>query len=701
MYRSARSLRFSPTAIGAALLLSSIGCKPVVVPKLGLLPERAPASAYDLSPVGDCDTRIRPAREAAIRAAKKWMEERRKVHEGICDGSLPWSEAEPRFPLYGPHKYYRSYGGEEDGYGYEFADDPLSAGGGGVAAAARGAQNHAVRGFGSFAANASRTNVQVRGVDEADILKNDNKYAYVVHDSALKIVQAWPPERARVIGTLAVDGEPLSLFVTPSKAVVFSTVSGEHAARTQAAIVDLTDRSNPRLDRLLDLPGELIAARRIGTAIHAVVTQTRYPVLERIGRWRLPPKLCGGTYFEMYEDRSDRMVELIRSQPDLAWLPHVKLSRGANGPSQTLAGCNQYGRASEERDANTSIVSFDLHGGPPSIVSIFDAPTVVYASAKTIYLASLDRRGLLEDLRQHHPSTNDEVNKVTAIHRFRLDGATAHYAGTGLVPGELINQFAMDEYEGKLRVATHTAAATSISSTVAVLVDSAGSMVIGGWVGGIAPGERMRSVRFVGDRGYLVTFRQVDPLFAFDLRQAKPILLGELKIPGYATYIHPLAPDQLLTVGFGSSNPKRPERNDSVRLQLVDVNNPHQPRLAHVEIIGPRGSKSEAQESHLAFNYFAPRELLLLPIEVTRTAGKQPGLHGFTGLLAYTASMKAGFRQLGRIDSSKVGKVRRTAVLDDYVLSLTGSYLSLHRLDELGKSVAEVSLGSEKRGKSK
>ena len=653
------------------------------MPRLPALTVRQPVSAFDLSPALDCRAGLEHARVEAVDTAVRWIDAERDHHIGVCAGTVRPSPQD-----YDGLAFGGSYG-EEEGYGYEFSDDPLASGGLGPSDASTQARpGHATgpRGDRDVAEQVSGSNVQVHGVDEADIVKNDNKHVYLLAHGQLRIVQAWPPESARVVGSADVSGEPLRLFVSESEAVVFSSVSDERIPRTKVTVFDIRDRSQPRQLRQLMLPGAYVAARRIGSVVHAVVWQRRYPVLDHVFRSTLPPRLCRPDLDDVYGEVRDRIVHYIQTTNDSVWLPTVGVAEGA-GRLTTKVGCNRYRRLDNDIDATTSVVSFDIRGGEPSMVSILDQPGVVYASPGYLYLAVVDRLGDLRALSDQQPSTRG-VSSLSAVHRFRLDGPRARYAGSGLIAGEPINQFAMDEHDGRLRVAAHDGAGTN---SITVLGAGAGSLVVEGHLRDIAPKEEIRSVRFVGNRGYVVTFRQVDPLFAFDLTGGQPRQLGELKIPGYATYIHPLGDNQLLTVGFGASDPEAPNRNDAVRLQLVDVQDPTKPRLAHVEVIGRRGSWSDVQREHLAFNYFAARQLLLLPITVHTQRSEDPD-SGFTGLMAYRADMQDGFELLGQAANPGGWSTKRTIVMDDYVLSLTDQTLKVNRLSDLAQMVAEIPL---------
>jgi hypothetical protein len=210
-----------------------------------------------------------------------------------------------------------------------------------------------------------------------------------------------------------------------------------------------------------------------------------------------------------------------------------------------------------------------------------------------------------------------------------------------------------------------------------------------GVVDRLAPTEDIRSVRFDGDRGYIVTFKKTDPLFVLGLSDpTAPRVEAELKIPGFSTYMHRLDEGHLLTIGYDADDMGSFAYFDGVLLQIFDVRDAQNPVLAHREVIGTRGSSSEALTNHLAFNYFAPRGLLLLPMTVCEGGGN--GAYGstmtFSGLMVYGVSTGAGFSSLGRVAhppasnatcwnwwTNASSEVRRSIVMDDYVFSISDS----------------------------
>jgi hypothetical protein len=224
----------------------------------------------------------------------------------------------------------------------------------------------------------------------------------------------------------------------------------------------------------------------------------------------------------------------------------------------------------------------------------------------------------------------------------------------------------------------------------------------------LAPTEDIRSVRFDGDKGYVVTFKKTDPLFVIDLAQpTRPRVLGELKIPGFSTYMHKMDETHLLTIGYDADDQGDFAWFAGVALQIFDVTNPTDPKLQFKHVIGTRGSSSEALTNHLAFTYYAPKDLLALPMTVCE--GGSGGMHAdtmtFSGLMVFDATVEEGFSLKGQVafppsewatcgnwwtDASS--QVKRSLVIDDFVYSLSDKLLKVNALADLGKDLASVAL---------
>jgi hypothetical protein len=239
-----------------------------------------------------------------------------------------------------------------------------------------------------------------------------------------------------------------------------------------------------------------------------------------------------------------------------------------------------------------------------------------------------------------------------------------------------------------------------------------------GEVDDIAPTEDIRSVRFVGDQGYIVTFKKTDPLFVFDLADPEhPVIRGELKIPGYSTYMHPLDENHLLTIGYDAEEQGDFAYFQGLLLQIFDVTDPTNPLQKHIVSIGTRGSTSEAATNHLAFNYFASEGVLALPITVCEDSaggGSYGNLMTFSGVQFWDIDVDAGITLRGQVDHPYVDSVDsetyyvggecsnwwtdsssvvlRTIFMDNFAYSLSTQLIKVNDLNALSPDVAEVSL---------
>ncbi len=614
------------------------------------------------------------------------------------------------------------------------------------------------KGSSNGASEVSGTNNQVAGVDEADFVKNDNKYIYVANGTRFRIIEAWPATTAKTIATVTVPGTAKKLFVQGDRALVYSSVpkttpdnrygNGRGAGggafgygyntectygfdgcvpagdgtETSISIYDISNKAAPKLVRRVHSSSSLIAARRIGNAVHTVLAQ---------------PSLAASIGWQIYPDDLKRWYPGSPSDPPTeadiqaafdaliakneATLDDIDL--GDVLPTVTddaghQAQLSLYQASMPDGSAITSLLSMDI-GADPSLkmTSIISKSGFVYSSAEALYMAVPHQQmpgwGWYEGRGEKELST---------IHKFSL-GATplaTAYRGSGFVKGRVLNQFAMDEKEQRLRVATTTSKTPdpSVHSTITVLEDKNGSLEPSGILDDIAKTEDIRSVRFDGDRGYVVTFKKTDPLFVFDLSDPKaPKTLGELKIPGFSTYMHMMDPTHLLTIGYDAADQGNFAYFTGVLLQIFDVGTPTDPKLVHKEIIGTRGSSSEALTNHLAFNYFAPKNLLALPMTICEGGDTNGGFGSemtFSGLMVYDTTVANGFSLRGKVahpesvqnDSpyynsaacsswwtNAKSEVRRSIIMDDYVFSVSERRIKVNNLNALSNDITEIPLG--------
>lgn len=567
------------------------------------------------------------------------------------------------------------------------------------------------------ASSTSKTNTQVEGVDEADLVKTDGTYLYLASNGALRIVEALRP---RVVSVTPLGDGVRELFVEGDTAVVYTSTGARRKActygydctfagdgsTTTIRTLDISDRSAPKIVRTLELSGSLLSARRIGRTIHTVIAdggpaQPSYPTYPDIDTCSTDWHVVYEKFIALKADNEKRIRERAASA-------HPTLQEDG----KVTALCEGYRTKFEDGHASTSVVSFSLDDRePPKVTTVKSRPGAVFASADALYLAVRhDKRGTRGTWYDAYAG-RDDVDEVSEIHKFAIGAKASEtaYVGSGVVPGHVLNQFAMDEWSGYLRVATTRGKVPNpnVSSSVSVLRQTkSGSLVRVGAVEHIAPGEDIRAVRFDADRAYVVTFKKTDPLFVLDLFQADaPRILGELKIPGFSTYMHRLDAGHLLSIGFDADDQGSFAYFNGVILQLFDVTSPTAPKLLFKEKIGSRGSSSEAATNHLAFNWFADQHVLALPMTICEGGGngKFGGDLTFSGLLVYDVSLKTGFKKLGGVAHGKKGvscstwwsnansEVQRSVFVDDLVYSIAGDRAKVQRLGHLGEDVADLS----------
>ncbi|RKH13445.1 hypothetical protein D7V97_05540 [Corallococcus sp. CA053C] len=602
------------------------------------------------------------------------------------------------------------------------------------------------------ASSTSSTNNQVAGVDEPDFIKNDSRYLYVLADGKLKVVQAWPAASSRIVGALAIAGTPRKLVLDGDRALVFSSVpSSEGAGQDwhrqectygydcdfvgdgtllQLTWVDLKDRAHPQALRSVRFQGSYITARRVGSAVHTVVTFPG-PKVPTVASWPQDILSCGDdkTYSEKeirsaFERLREENLRILKSEDFTLPLPRfVEQTVGEGGTipplPYPLAECDSFYVSHAGDPASfLSLVSTDL-GAPDTLNAtvVVGRPGAVYSNGESLYVSA----------RHSEDATSggwffpreSGIPEASTVHRFSLSAGppASEYRGSAAVKGRVLNQFAMDEHAGHFRIATTTGHLPSpdVHSTLTVLEPRDGGLVQVGQLDHLAPSEDIRSARFDGERGFVVTFKKTDPLFVLDLKDpAAPKVAGELKIPGFSTYMHLLDDNHLLSIGYDAQDMGDFAWFQGVLLQVFDISTPSAPTLTHKTVIGTRGSSSEALTQHLAFNYFREKQLLALPMAVCeQSAGG--GSYGeqltFNGLMVYRVAADTGFNYLGGVAHTPAStpafpsqgacsnwwtqastSVKRSVFMEDFVYSVAEDSIHVANVAAPGTDVAVVPL---------
>ena len=504
----------------------------------------------------------------------------------------------------------------------------------------------------------STTNIQVAGVDEADLVKSDGKYIYIVSGKSVYIVKAYPPEDLEVVSKVELLGSVAGIFINEDKLVAFVGASsygpiitiryypGSYTGNTSILVYDIANRAKPNLDRNITVEGDYFGSRMIGDYVYAVINRPTY---------------ANKTYVALpviAVDNSTRKIEATSIyHSDLPDYYHFF----------------------------TMIVGFNVKrpGQQPSIETFLQGATsCIFVSQEHIYL----------------------TNRGTGIHKIRINDGTITHVADGQVPGYVLNQYSMDEYQGYFRIAT----SDGKSNNVYVLDKDLKTV---GKLEQLAPGESIYSARFMGSRCYLVTFQKVDPLFVIDLKEpAAPKVLGQLKIPGYSDYLHPYDENHLIGIGKDAVPSDQGDFSwyQGVKLSLFDVSDVSKPKEVAKAVIGDRGTDSQVLRDPKALLFSASKNLLVLPIllaEIDRSkypGGVPPytqGEYTYQGAYVFKLTIQKGFELRGRIthlddrtDLLKSGyyfdsplTVKRASYIGDYLYTISDAKVKANVLANLAE----------------
>lgn len=581
----------------------------------------------------------------------------------------------------------------------------------------------------------SGTNNQEDGVDEADFVKTDGYYIYTLNGNRLHIFGV--PEFGDLVpeSTTDIEGHPTQMLVDrdADRAIVFSVIPvwnlpEEHPLRarlgeaddqggwtwrtydvTKITVLDIADRGAPTLIREVFVEGWYQTARKHGSSVRlASYTWINNPVL--YGWWQV---------WDQYRDDPSLAKAILRGQiraltlDDLVPRYYVRTPDGALAQNElTTAACGSFYRPTNSSAYGmTSLYSLDLASADLAVDAdniVTNYPTI-YASDDTLVLTEPAHGWWWFWDRAEDP---EQLN----VHAFDVSepGQTTYFA-SGRVEGLLFDQFSIDEENGYIRLATTDNRwarwwqedAPAPDNHIFVLGhDGDGELVQVGHVGGIAPNESIFAARFVGDRGFLVTFEQIDPLFTIDLRRPwDPRVVGELHIPGFSTYLHKLADGRLLGIGVGGD--EEGATWGQTQVSLFDTSDFANPTLQDTYRLQAEGdwSWSEAQWEHKAFQYWAPKELLAVPVSTYRELG-DPDNDGYyeweylSRLELINVSLTDGLSRKGSIDHSHLfapdqywyyRDVRRSIFMGDFIYAISDRGISVHRTADL-QTVAEQPL---------
>ncbi len=435
----------------------------------------------------------------------------------------------------------------------------------------------------------SDTNNQVSGVDELDTVKTDGQYIYTVSNNTVDIVDAYPVSGAQLVSKISlanqtidgifVEGNQLSVISEAPRNPVNSYIGcggisrpmpllyqmgcycGSQIQNSSISVYDLTDRSSPKPQTTVTVNGTFIGARLIGTYVYLV---SSFPA--EINQ-TLPMTVVNGKVIE------------------------------------TEATQIYHSDVSDQAFSYTTITALNMNQENPTP----NVQTFLLGTSSTIYVS-------LTNIFLTQPTWDQ--NGETVIHRISVNNSSITYEATGSVPGHVLNQFSMDEYNDYFRVATSGYGYSGSQTSLYVLSES---MNIVGRLERISPGEVFYAARFMGDRAYLVTFKRLDPLFVVNLQNPNsPSLMGQLNVTGASDYLQPY--DSTHLIGIGKSAQDVGWENAALflglKISLFDVTNPNNPTDMSDFTVGDRGTDSPALTDQKALLFDQSLNLLVIPINV-------------------------------------------------------------------------------------
>ncbi len=666
----------------------------------------------------------------------------------------------------------------------------------------------------------SQTNIQVQGVDEADIVKNDGKYIYTVSGNNVIIVDSYPAANAKIISKIPFNGSISGIFLNDNKLVVFGQKSYEYSKpepapmaseakpeskmiarpdimpryyswRTAVQIYDISDKNNPSLLSDISVDGDYYNSRMIGNYVYVIANQPTYYYAQQ-GNATVPKiyredkaisESFPGVYY--FEDVPGNIFTTIAA---------INLDNNDISSKVLLTNYAQNMYVSEKNiyitytkwrseidyidrmvDIVNPLVPLNIREKIDEIMALGISKQTKWQAIGEIlenYTSTLseeEQQSLQERAAEKMSGLQAEIAKErekTVVQKISIDNGNIEYKANAEVPGNILNQFSMDEHNGYFRIATTTSGnggIVAMTSTVSAAVEqvavrSTGMAVaqaekpadgitfeeqekvseatptrpvpppvqqsgplnhvyvldenlkIVGKLEDLAQGERIYSVRFLGDKAYMVTFRQTDPLFVLDLSNPQePGVLGQLKIPGVSDYLHPY--DETHIIGLGRDATEE-GRIRGMKLALFDVSDFSNPKEMSKYIIGEQGTYSDALYDHKAFLFSKEKNLLVIPVSEYHQI-KADGREYWQGKYEQGAyvfnidlngiALKGKITHVNETSAEEkiyyydyLSQIRRSLYIDNVLYTLSQKMIKMNSLDSLGE-INKVELPAEEQ----
>ena len=552
----------------------------------------------------------------------------------------------------------------------------------------------------------SKTNAQVEGVDEADIVKTDGEYIYYISNRKIVVVDAKNPEDMKIAGSVEYETKtnetfsPREIYINGSKLIVIGTKSVYENdvmstdtvyrsyypnSKTYAVCktYSVSNKSDIRLEREVELEGSYLTSRMIGEDVYFITNKNIYMA----------------AYYRMEADQI-KQEDFKPEYKDTTVSEEMK--------------CVEFEDISYFPDnidqIYLNIAGFNINNNKPANIKTYlGAGNEVYVSDQNLYVTNTKYEYKESQLREAMGMDSYRYEITTHIYKFKLENGKVEYSAVGEVSGAVLNQFSMDEYNGYFRIATtNNSGWTSRNSVNNVYILNENLEVVGK-TENLAKGEKIYSARFMGNKAYIVTFVETDPLFVIDLSNPKkPTVLGELKIPGYSKYLHPYDENHLIgfgeeteVVNYGYGNVVR---TTGIKMALFDVTDPSNPKEMHNVKIGDKGTYSELLYNHKALLFSKEKDIMAFPITVSKEASSYRSNLSFQGAMVYGVDLEKGFTLKGTIAHMQINNgytdydynkaVERIIYIKDNLYTMSRGLIKasdINTMEEKGKLELETS----------
>jgi uncharacterized secreted protein with C-terminal beta-propeller domain len=517
----------------------------------------------------------------------------------------------------------------------------------------------------------STTNIQVAGVDEDDIVKTDGEYLYIASYDKVTVVKAYPSSDLANVTVLDIEDilgfkpENASAYISgiylydTRLIVVLSAYewwnsAGDYAGhaayqwsheRAMVSVFDIKNVSAPKLLFSHGVSGYALTSRMVGSYVY----------------------LVGQSSILMLEQQ-----------------PFLPLAWDGNSSKEVNVGDIYYDPETRDASVFMNLLAVDVVDGDHATTTLLAGyASTVYMSLDAMYLSVQKWSGEMVVVETDSAPEN-EVSSRTTIYKVAVDKLTMVNVARGDVSGWLLNQFSMDEKDGYLRVATTTG--WSIPESAVYVLDS--DLAIFGSLTKLAPNERIYSARFLGDTLYMVTFRQIDPFFVIDLDDpAHPWVVGELKNPGFSSYLHPVDEDHVLGIG---------SENGSVKISLYNVSDPTNP-TEQSKCLLPYWSSSSATYDPKAVLFDFEKGLLVIPVSISSYEEPYNNWTYWSGAYLFDVSTDKGVSVKGTVahgDTYGYDSVLRALYIEDTLYTVSQSRVkatSLLDISQQGELIYNIS----------